>query len=80
MEWYLKALLRDRRFRLAAAAAMGSLVSTVAAFIVGRSWTIKLAQFCCLPALALSLAAMFVILGLIIRSDYRERNSSRGRK
>jgi hypothetical protein len=80
MEWYLKALLRDQRFRIAAATAMGSLVSTVAAFIVGRSWSIKLAQFCFLPALVLSLAAMFVILGLIIRSDYRERSSSKGWK
>jgi hypothetical protein len=80
MEWYLKALLRDRRFKIAGAVAAGSLVTTMAAFLIGRSWSIKLAEFGFLPVLVVSIAAMFVILGLIIRSDYRERSAFKGWK
>ena len=80
MLWYLKALLADRRFRNTAAVAIGLTIPTVAAFIFGRSWALRFAQFVLLPALVLTVLAMFVLFGLIIRNDYRERSGFKGWK
>ena len=73
MDWYLKALLQDRRFRIAALTAGGVTVLTLVSFLIGRTWAIRMAQFGFLPILILSILAIFGILGLVIRKDYKDR-------
>ena len=76
MDWYLKAALHDRRFQMAGGGAIASIVALAASFLVQASWATQVALYAVFPALVLSVGAMFVVLGLVVRQDYLERKGA----
>ena len=77
MDWYLKALFRDRRFKIAGGVAGGSLVLIVLCALLGARWAYKIAAFGLFPLFMLSTIAVFVLLALIVRADMLERQGRR---
>ena len=77
MDWYLKALFRDRRFKIAGAVAGGSLVLIVLCALLGARWAYAVAMFGLFPLFMLSVIAVFVVLGIIVRADFLERQGRR---
>ena len=73
MGWYLKALLQDRRFKIAAAVGGASLVLIIVAYLMGARWALSVAMFGLFPLFVLSIVAIFAVLCLIVRADYLER-------
>jgi hypothetical protein len=80
MEWYLRELFRDRRFRISAAVAIGSILFMLLGVLAGRAWTVQIAEFVFLPLLGLSVGMMFFVFWKIVRSSYLERKGSRAGK
>lgn len=76
MDWYLKAAFNDRRFRMAGLAAAVLGVALAATFLIGASWATQVALFGIFPALVLTVGAMFVVMGLVVRQDYLERKGA----
>jgi hypothetical protein len=52
------------------------LAALVATLVLGEAWATKAALFGVFPLFALSLAAMFAVLGLVVRADYVERKAA----
>ena len=77
MEWYVKAALHDRRFRMSGLAASVSVVALAVTPLIGASWATEVALYAVFPALVLSVGAMFAVLGLVVRHDYLERRRDR---
>ena len=77
MDWYLKALFRDRRFKIAGGAAAVSLVLIVLCALLGARWAYSVAAFGFFPVFLLSTIAVFVVLGIIVRNDFLERQGRR---
>jgi hypothetical protein len=73
VDWYFKALLRDRRFRILAGVGAGCLVLIVLAYLTGARWALSVAMFGLFPLFVLSILAIFAVLCLIVRADYLER-------
>lgn len=73
MDWYLKALVRDRRFKIAAGVGGASLVLIVLAYLTGVRWALSVAMFGLFPLFVLSILGVFGVLGLIVRHDYLQR-------
>jgi hypothetical protein len=80
MEWYLRELVGDRRFRIAAAVAIGSIIFMVLGVLAGRAWTVQIAEFGFLPLLGISIGAMFFLFWKLVRTSYLERKGQRGGK
>ncbi len=77
MEWYFKELFRDRRFRIAAWTSLGSLLAIILCAILGAPWAFRVAAYGLFPILMLSIVAVFVVLGLIVRADMLQRKGRR---
>ena len=77
MDWYFKQLVRDKRFKIAGGIALGSLVAIVLCAILGARWSFAAAAFAFFPLFLLSVIAVFVLLGLIVRADMLERQGRR---
>jgi hypothetical protein len=75
--WYLKALLEDKRFRIAAAVAGGSFAAILLAMFSGVRWLANVAAYGLFPIFMVSLLAIFVVFGMIVRHDYLERQGRR---
>ena len=73
MGWYLKALWQDKRFRIAAAASGGSFVAIVLAMLSGVRWLASVAAYGLFPSFMVSLVAIFVVFGIVVRHDYLDR-------
>ncbi len=73
MGWYLKTLLADRRFKIAAGVGLGSIGAIVLFMLIGTTWGFYAAAFGFFPLLMLSILAVFVVFGIIVRTDYLDR-------
>ena len=71
--WYLKALWQDKRFRIAAAVAAGSFAAIVLAMLSGVRWLASVAAYGLFPIFMVSLVAIFVVFGIVVRHDYLDR-------
>ena len=71
--WYLKALWQDKRFKIAAGAAAGSFAAIVLAMLTGVRWLASVAAYGLFPIFMVSLVAIFVVFGIVVRHDYLDR-------
>ncbi|HEX7898916.1 MAG TPA: hypothetical protein VF950_14230 [Planctomycetota bacterium] len=77
MDWYLKQLIRDKRFKIAGGISLGSIVAVVLCAVLGAKWSYAAAAFAFFPLFLLSTIAIFVVLGLIVRADMLDRQGRR---
>jgi hypothetical protein len=73
VDFYFKALVQDKRFRIAIGAAAVSFVAMLLVMLTKARWAANVATFGLFPLFAASLLAVFVVLGLIVRHDYLQR-------